>query len=429
MKTNTIIVGITMMLLLALPAAASDYTLGVFGNANEDGTINMQDVTYTELIILEYRDQTELADAKYDGKINMQDVTQIELIILGKELELTVLQYIGTPPDVTEEPVTIQMPIERMVALSGYACEALCVFDCEDKIAGVAGSAKKMGEVAELIKDKEEVGSSLSPDIEKIMAMDSDVVVAYTMLSWYRPDTYKVMKEQLDSAGIPILLIDFYEPGKYAEEFRVLGYLLHNQERAEALINFEDEIHGRITDVVSEVPESEKPRACYSPHYSYKELEVGIAGSGTSGHNRIVDYGGVNVFEDIEGFKWVESEAVLDKNPEVFIKDVYTGWGGSVECGYKAEDSSSLEQARNLITSRAGWEHITAVENGDVYLICTHAGGIHPCIFDSYIAKWLHPDRFEDLDPIKIHEDWLNQFLGTEYQGVYAYPTPWTEES
>ena len=68
-----ILVGITMsLLLLALPVAASDFTLGVFGNANEDGTINMRDVTYTELIILEYRDQTELADGKYDGKINMQ---------------------------------------------------------------------------------------------------------------------------------------------------------------------------------------------------------------------------------------------------------------------------------------------------------------------------------------------------------------------
>ena len=71
MKTNTIIFGITILLLLALPAAASDFTLEVFGNANEDDTINMQDVTYTELIILEYRDQTELSDAKYDSKINM----------------------------------------------------------------------------------------------------------------------------------------------------------------------------------------------------------------------------------------------------------------------------------------------------------------------------------------------------------------------
>ena len=70
---------------------SGDYTLPIFGNANEDDFINMQDVTYTELIILEYRDRTELSDAKHDGKINMQDVTQIELITLGKQKEIWIL--------------------------------------------------------------------------------------------------------------------------------------------------------------------------------------------------------------------------------------------------------------------------------------------------------------------------------------------------
>jgi len=60
MKTSTILLGMAMILFCCtLPAAASDYTLGIFGNANEDDTINMQDVTYTELIILEHRDRTD----------------------------------------------------------------------------------------------------------------------------------------------------------------------------------------------------------------------------------------------------------------------------------------------------------------------------------------------------------------------------------
>ena len=109
MKINAILAGIAMsMLLLALPAAASDFTLGVFGNANEDDTVNMQDVTYTELIILEYRDQTELADAKHDNRINMQDVTQIELIILGREKKLTIL-------DSDDRIVTVNKPTDRIV--------------------------------------------------------------------------------------------------------------------------------------------------------------------------------------------------------------------------------------------------------------------------------------------------------------------------
>jgi len=38
---TVILVGIIISLLRALPAQASDFTLGVFGNANEDDTINM----------------------------------------------------------------------------------------------------------------------------------------------------------------------------------------------------------------------------------------------------------------------------------------------------------------------------------------------------------------------------------------------------
>ena len=65
---------------------------------------------YTELIILEYRDRTDLADGKYDGKINMQDVTQIELIIPGKEKELTIV-------DAAARMVTLDIPIESIAVM------------------------------------------------------------------------------------------------------------------------------------------------------------------------------------------------------------------------------------------------------------------------------------------------------------------------
>ncbi len=406
--------------------ASEAETLGIYGNANEDDTIDMRDLTYVKLIFFGEKSETVLADAKYDGKINPLDFVQIKLIIVGKEKELTVVQYLGTPPDITEEPVTIQMPLERMVTMSSYVCEGLCAFGMKNKIVGVQGYAKEnMGEITELIKDKEEIGYDLgSIDIEKVISLEPDIVITYTFIPTYHPE----YKEQLNSAGIPVFLTDLYMPGKYAKEFRVLGWLMHNDERAKELINFEAEVHGLIEDVVAEIPESAKPRVCYSPHYSYRDLEVGVAGSGTSGHNRIVDYGGVNVFGDLEGTKWVDSEAVIDNNPDIIIKDVYTGWGGFVECGYNAKCLDSLKEARSTIMSRTGWEYLTAVENGSVYLLCTHAGGIHPCIFDSYIAKWLHPDKFKDLDPVALHTEWLDKFLGIPYKGAYAYPTPWRAE-
>ena len=71
-----------------IPATDQDGTfsigaVGIPGDANGDGIVNMQDVTFVERIILELEDPTPGADANEDGDINMQDVTKIELIILG----------------------------------------------------------------------------------------------------------------------------------------------------------------------------------------------------------------------------------------------------------------------------------------------------------------------------------------------------------
>ena len=49
-------------------ASKDDFVLGVYGNANEDDTIDVRDLTYVKLIFFGKKPVTELADAKYDGK-------------------------------------------------------------------------------------------------------------------------------------------------------------------------------------------------------------------------------------------------------------------------------------------------------------------------------------------------------------------------
>ena len=71
---------VSAMLLAAMPVTSAK----LWGDANEDGKINMGDVTFVERIIVWLEDETELADANQDGNINMGDVTYIELIILGR---------------------------------------------------------------------------------------------------------------------------------------------------------------------------------------------------------------------------------------------------------------------------------------------------------------------------------------------------------
>ena len=73
---------VSAMLLTSIPSVSAE----LFGDANEDTLINMQDVTKVERMILAYDDETTSANANQDDDINMQDVTCIELIILERVL-------------------------------------------------------------------------------------------------------------------------------------------------------------------------------------------------------------------------------------------------------------------------------------------------------------------------------------------------------
>ena len=71
---------VSVMLLASILSVSAE----LFGDANEDTNINMQDVTKVERMILEFDPETTSADANKDTNINMQDVTYIELIILER---------------------------------------------------------------------------------------------------------------------------------------------------------------------------------------------------------------------------------------------------------------------------------------------------------------------------------------------------------
>jgi iron complex transport system substrate-binding protein len=174
MTNRYFLFGITIILLLSLPAAASDYSLGIFGNANEDETIDAEDVEYTQRIILGLNNQTQLADSKYDEQINILDLTQIELIMLGEEKELTLV-------DAAERIVTVKKPMEgNIIAFGTYTPEILRILGEEDKIVAVNKHVKNNEVYFPELSKLPSIGSSYSPDLEIVASLNPDLVLAWT---------------------------------------------------------------------------------------------------------------------------------------------------------------------------------------------------------------------------------------------------------
>ena len=412
MKTNTL-VGITTIMLLfccTLPAAASDYTLGVFGNANEDDTINMQDVTYTELIILEYRDQTELADAKHDGKINMQDVTQIELVILGKEKEITII-------DAADRAVTVNKPIEGgIISFGTYTPEILRILGEQDKMVAVNKYVKSNEVYFPELSKLPSIGSGYSPDLELVASLNPELVLAWTT----KPERIEALVEIVPN-DCSVVSLMFYRSEDMVEETEKLAYILGKRDEAKYYIDdFHNEYVDRIKAQTEGLSDEERPNIYVESDWGDK-YNTWAGGSAANGFIEIA--GGRNILVDTpgEGSVTVDPEEVVEKNPDIIIRYI-----DAADAGYEVEDSSNMKALRESIMTRPELANVKAVKNGAVYVMDKDPiyGPDYP-IAIAYWAKWSHPDLFEDLDPQAIHQQYID-IQGLDYDlnehGVFVYP-------
>ena len=412
MQLKTLL-GLTAILLLfccALPAAASDYTLGVFGNANEDDAINMHDVTYTERIILEYHDATDLADAKYDGRINMQDVTQIELIILGDENELTFTDRRG-------KAVTVNKPVERVIVGTTSTYTTMRAINAGDTMVGICSKmtinrTKFFPELNESIW----VGyPSRNFDFEKVLAFDPDLMIAGFLTS----DWVDEFEDTIEAAGIPFALMRPASDDPYETGIMEMGYIFGKVKEANEYHDFLSDSIANLTEMTEDISEDDKPRV----YIETRKEEDYIACGNLSYPNMVCKMAGGNSItcDTIPGLCGVvDPEWVVEQNPDIIIKIM-----SSRVSGYEIDDHQEMMAARDAIMNRSELSNVSAVKNGRVYVVSCSIGYAYSYIGVPYLMKAFYPDRFSDLDPTEIHQrdvDFQGLDFDVKKQGVFIYP-------
>jgi iron complex transport system substrate-binding protein len=395
------------------PVIAADFTLGIFGNANMDDEIDEKDVEYLQGIINGANEATRLADADGDGQIDEDDIAQIEAIISGDERSLTIETftiYEGA------KVVTVPKPVERIVVLAISGGEATKCVNSADKVVGVGSvfSEDKNLAIFPHLSQLPQVGKWSDPDIEAIVSLDPDLVIAD--LRW--PDPEK-LEDKLQGFEIPVVRMGFTYPDFSLQEMMILGYLLDERESAEKFVAFEEGYLDLIEDRLATFSDDERPRV-------YPMYSIWKPGSeGSIVHMLCLKAGGSNVAADLRGgtggmYPEVDLEWLIVTNPEVMFQ-----W--SAPGGYNVDDISEMEAEWVEITSRPELANVTAIKEQRVYLFTTEITS-RPCWFVSlvYLAKFLHPDIFEDLDPQAIHQEYLTKFQGLDYDldehGVFVYP-------
>lgn len=434
MTGNRFLLGlvITAILLVSVPASAAsgDYTLGIFGNANEDDTIDLKDVECIERVILELDDQNQLADAKYDDTINMLDVTQVELIILGREKELTVLDGNG-------EIVTVSKPVERIIVEYLDNAELIRVLDAKDKVVGVDFIIGKTEIQFSNLSKLPCVGAMHRPDYEAVLSLNPDLLLAFSK------DTAE-KKEKLPDVGVVFLGLyypDLSNPdgSRFTEGVRKLGYILDAREEAQEYINWRI---GWIDDIESQtegLTNDEKPRVFI---WSKPPLPLTKTYNTCARVDTLTQMctlaGGKSIAEDLPEFVHpvyqitIDPEWVIEQDPDFILVHTvrYTYGGGTMDTpsGYDADDSAGVKELRDAIMDCPELANVAAVKTGNVYILSGNfrndaTGGFMGAV---YMAKLLHPELFEDLNPEAIHQKYLTEFQGLDYDldehGVFLYP-------
>ena len=209
--------------------------------------------------------------------------------------------------DDLDRPVIIKGIPQRIISLAPSNTEILFALGLGDKVMGVTDWCDYPPEALET----EKVGGYDTPNIEKIAALNPDLILAAHGLPLGIIDA-------LEDRGLTVFGIKTTDLDDLLDDIRTVGSITGKEAEADALTS---EMESRIKAVTDQTAELEqRPRVFYIVWHD----PLFTVGSGTFIHELIGKAGGVNIFGDVTGYPIVSIEDVLARNPEVIITSMWS---------------------------------------------------------------------------------------------------------
>jgi len=294
-------------------------------------------------------------------------------------LPLVVAAALPAPALATTYPITLtddlgrevtigELPV-RIISLAPSNTEMLFALGLEDRIVGVTDFC----DYPPAALEKEKIGGCTTPNIEKIVALQPDLVLAADV------NPLRVI-EALEGLGLTIFGIEAVNLDDLLKDINTVGTITNKEAEAEALT---DELAGRI-EAVTEKTEGLSPEKRPRTFYIVWHDPIYTCGRGTFAHDLIEDAGGTNIFADLEGWKAVDIEAIIGRDPDAIIVTAMGGTG-----------SATWE----WVTTEPRLKGVSARKNGRVYYVESNwleRPGPRIVLGLETVAKYLHPELFFD---------------------------------
>jgi iron complex transport system substrate-binding protein len=229
-----------------------------------------------------------------------------------------------------------RFPAERIVCLTEETVETLYLLGEQDRIVGVSGYAVRPPEVR---REKPRVSSFTSADVEKIVALKPDLVLAFS-------DIQGPIIPDLARAGLSVHLFNQRDLAGIFAMIRTLGALIGEPAKADTLAR---RLESRIADIAAENRTRAKRPRVYFEEWNDPMI------SGIGWVSELIDIaGGIDIFAELATKpearqRIVTSEDVIAREPEI----VLASW-----CGKKVRIES--------FKTREGWSAVPAIASGRI---------------------------------------------------------------
>ncbi len=232
--------------------------------------------------------------------------------------------------------VTLPKEPRRIVSLASSNTEILFALGLGDRVVGV----DQYSDFPPAAKEKPQVGSFVKPEMEKILALEPDLVLGTEM-------HVKTTLPELEKRGLTTMIVTPKGVRAVLEGIKLLGQATGRQKEAETLV-------GTMGNRIASVEARWKGA---TPVRTFFELspELYTAGPGTFVDDMVRAAGGSNVAANA-GKEWpqLNQESLFLADPEVILL---------------ADHGSAGGQSPQSVAARPGWQQVTAVKTGRIFEI------------------------------------------------------------
>jgi len=225
----------------------------------------------------------------------------------------------------------------RIVSISPATTEIACAIGLEDDLIGVSTYC----DYPPGVKSKEKVGSFSEPNIERILVLKPDIILATGL-------EQAQAVEKLKKIGLIVMVSDPKNFRELYDSILEIGKACGRRDEAISLINEMKKTISDVSEKVSFVRPDKRPKVYF---------EIWHDPIMTAGKNSFIDEmitlaGGVNVTSDAtRPFSQFSPELIVKRDPDVII------------LGYMVKGEGAVE----LLSKRFGWNNIKAVRQNRVY--------------------------------------------------------------